>query len=267
MKNLSSFFLLSLLFSFPTAGRCDLEPSLQDILTVYFITDIQGAGQVQVRKEGDSEWKQGKLGARLEEGDRILVGDETQVVLSLRKETLLHLDENSELTVENLEENDKKGFLSRLKLWTGDLLSDVKKDLEDSGSSFEVESGGVVCGVRGTVFEVSSHGGTVQTAVHEGVVHVQGGKFSQDCRSGQTCQTSHGKFQRMQKSAPGCAQRYEAWKKVRQGLRKTTPGRRAKAGAFLPHSGLRTNGSGAPGFNRQPNGPGLPLEHPRPKSH
>lgn len=241
MKNPKIHFFLLLLLSFPTVGRCDLEPSLQDILTVYFITDIQGAGQVQIRKEGESEWKQGKLGARLEEGDRILVGDETQVVLSLRNETLIHLDENSEMTVSNLEENGQNGFLSRLKLWTGDLLSDVKKNLRDSGSSFEVESGGVVCGVRGTVFEVSSHGGTVQTAVHEGVVHVQGGKFSKDCQAGQTCRTSHGKFQGIQKSDPGCAQRYEAWKKVRNQLLGKEPGQPAKGGTLLPHSGLRPN--------------------------
>lgn len=239
LSYLSLFFLLAI----PQVGLCDLEPSLQDLLTVYFITDIQGAGQVQVRKEGEAQWAQAKLGSRLEEGDRILVGEETQVVLSLRNETLVYLDEDSEMTVESLQENDQQGFVSRLKLWTGDLLADVKKDLEATHSTFEVGSSGIVCGVRGTVFEVSSHGGNVQTAVHEGVVHVQGGKFSRDCPAGQTCGAAHGKFKGLFKSAPECSRRYEAWKNIRGRFHGLGPGQRPKGGAFLPHSGLRPNGT------------------------
>lgn len=254
---------LLLLLVAPRTGHCDLEPSLQDILTVYFITDIQGAGQVQVRKEGETEWTQAKLGVRLEEGDRILVGEETQVVLSLRNETLVHLDENSEMTVESLQENDQQGFSNRLKLWTGDLLADVKKKLEDTHSSFEVESSGVVCGVRGTVFEVSSHGGNVQTAVHEGAVHVQGGKFSKDCKAGQTCGAAHGKFKGLLKSAPECSRRYEAWKNIRERFHGLKPGQRAKGIPFLPHSGLRPNEGAPEAGGKKPfaNGPSSTTAH------
>jgi hypothetical protein len=263
---LTALFLL--LSAAPRAGHCDLEPSLQDLLTVYFITDIQGAGQVQVRKEGEAQWAQAKLGGRLEEGDRILVGEGTQVVLSLRNETLVHLDENSEMTVESLQENDQQGFVSRLKLWTGDLLSDVKKKLEGTHSSFEVESSGIVCGVRGTVFEVSSHGGNVQTAVHEGVVQVQAGGSSKDCRAGQTCGAAHGKFKGILKSAPECSRRYEAWKNIRERFHGLKPGQRAHGGAFLPHSGLRTN-EGAPethGKKRPAGGPSSTAAHKGGKS-
>ncbi|HVZ79939.1 MAG TPA: FecR family protein [bacterium] len=238
MERLKLGMLVILLTALPDPGRSSLEPSLEDILTAYFITDIQGSGQVQFRSEGSAGWERGRLGTRLEEGDRILVGEGTQAVLSLKKGILVHLDGNSEMTIETLREEAGNGFRTRLKLWTGDLLGDVGEPMEKTGSSFEVGTEGVVCGAQGTVFEIASHGGTVETAVRAGRVHVQGGDFSRDCGPGQTCRAAHGRFQGLQRSLPQCARRFAAWERLGPPLRGLEPGQAPRVGAFLPLSGL-----------------------------
>jgi hypothetical protein len=198
----------------------DIEPSLEDILPVYFIDDIQGEGNVQILKEGDKDWQKAKIGTRLEEGDRILAGDDTEVVLSLKSETLIHLDEDTEMTVTRLAENPSDGFLSRLKLLTGSLLSDVKKNLGESRSSFEVEAGGVVCGVRGTVFEVSANGDQIETSTDEGIVQVDTSKGSQQVKAGDTCSAARGRSPSLFTSSEQTKARFQSWKHIRDRLRK-----------------------------------------------
>jgi hypothetical protein len=82
------------------------------------------------------------------------------------------------VTVDALSRKGSKGFLSRLKLSFGKVLSQVEK-LASSHSSFEVEAGGVVCGVRGTAFEVSADGDQVTDSTFEGKVEMRKGGRSQ----------------------------------------------------------------------------------------
>ncbi len=198
----------------------DIEPSLEDILPVYFIADVQGEGTVQVLKEGEAHWRKARIGTRLEEGDRVLVGDDTEAILSLKSETLVHLDEDTEMSVSRLVESPSDGFLSRLKLLTGAILSDVKKNLSQTQSSFEMDAGGVVCGVRGTVFEVSAHGGQVQTSSEEGVVQVSTSLGSEPVKAGDTCSASQGHSPTVYGSSGETKARFQAWKGIRNKLRK-----------------------------------------------
>jgi hypothetical protein len=198
----------------------DIEPSLEDILPVYFVADIQGEGNVQILREGDKDWQKTKTGMRLEEGDRILVGDDTEVILSLKSETLVHLDEDTEMTVTRLGENQSDGFFSRLKLLTGSILSDVKKNLEESRSSFEVDAGGVVCGVRGTVFEVSADGDQIETSTDEGTVQVDTSKGSQQVKAGDTCSAARGRSPSLYASSGKTKARFQSWKHIRDRFRK-----------------------------------------------
>ncbi len=211
------FCLLS--FPFLSGAQADIEPPLEEIVSNYFVVDVEGAGNVKVLKENQSQWQQAIVGTRLEEGDRIAVGDDTEVVLSLKSHTLVHLDEDTEMGISQLEENQSEGFLSRLKLMTGSILSDVKKNLSESRSSFEVEAGGVICGVRGTVFEVANNGGQVQTSTDEGVVEVKTSQGSQEVRAGQTSLASGGRFPSVRASSGEIRARFQSWRLVHQRLR------------------------------------------------
>ncbi|HEY5039504.1 MAG TPA: FecR family protein [bacterium] len=217
LKTLLALFIPLALLS--SLSHADLEPSLGDIMTGYVIEDIQGVGKVEILKDGKTNWKNAREGQILEESDSIRVGDGTEVVLSLKSDTLIHLDEGTEVLVSELSQNQTQGFLSRLKLFAGAVLSDVKKNLEETKSSFEVEAGGVVCGVRGTVFEVAKDGQNVETTTHEGVVAVKTDSGNQEVKAGNTCSASKDKIRSNHGSNSQMKARFEAWKDLRQKLR------------------------------------------------
>ncbi len=125
----------------------------------------------------------------LTEGSPVLAGDEIQtdeggsVVLFLNEETTLRVESASRLVVERLEPNQEGGFLNRLKLLAGRVISEVE-NLGKSQSTFEVESGGVVCGVRGTSFEVELIGDEVNASTYEGEIEVKSGESVERVRAG-----------------------------------------------------------------------------------
>ena len=213
LKLFSAFIFCGL---WAPACRADLEPSLDSLIPLYVVEDIEGSGQVKILKEGSEKWMRAKEGQGLEEGDKIQVGADTEVVLILKSETLVHLNSNTELTVTRLAENKSEGFLTRLQLWTGQVLSDVKKNLEKSNSSFEVEAGGVVCGVRGTAFEVDKNGDDVETTVHEGTVDVRAGNSTRQVQAGQNCKCSKGNFHSQRPSSASARQRFQQWKDLKE---------------------------------------------------
>jgi hypothetical protein len=213
-----SFTFFLLVFSFSPGAKADIEPSAQDVITEYFIVDVEGAGDVQILKEGQTEWQGAHVGSRLEEGDQISVGGDTEAVLSLKSETVVHLDEGTKMSVARLEENQTNGFLSRLTLLTGAILSDVRKHLSENNSQFEVESGGVVCGVRGTVFEVANNDGAVQTSTDEGVVDLKTPKGTRQVAAGQTCSTSKSGVSSIRPSDNQTKGRFQAWRQIRRHL-------------------------------------------------
>ncbi|HVZ79782.1 MAG TPA: FecR family protein, partial [bacterium] len=108
----------------------------------------------------------------LDPGDVIVTGPGSEATLTLNENTLFHVDENSEVTVAQLEKQGDNGFLSRLKLLKGKVLSEVEK-LGQSHSTFEVDAGGVVCGVRGTGFEVLLQGDEVHENTFHGLVEMR----------------------------------------------------------------------------------------------
>ncbi len=193
----------------------DIEPSKSDISISYTLEDIQGAGSVQVLIEGQTDWTNAIEGQTLEEGDQIKVGPNTEAVLSLNAETLVHLSQSSQVSISQLQTNDSKGFLTHLMLLAGRVLSDVKKNLNATQSSFEIESGGVVCGVRGTVFEVEKSGDDVQATTHEGTVETKTSDGVHQVTPGQTCQCHQGAFRGLGPCGKRALARLAHWKKMR----------------------------------------------------
>jgi ferric-dicitrate binding protein FerR (iron transport regulator) len=165
-----------------------------------------------------------------------LVGDDTEIVLALKGETFIHLDENSEMVVSHLEENQSGGFLSRLRLLTGAILSDVKKKLSESQSSFEVDSGGVVCAVRGTLFEVVSEGGRILTSADQGRVEVRTSQGTLQVSAGETCSASRDQAPSARPSSKAIKARFQTWRRISQRFR----GQKGKA----DHPGAPRLGNG-----------------------
>jgi ferric-dicitrate binding protein FerR (iron transport regulator) len=171
----------------PVAGNSAAEP------VQYVLEDIQGSA-VQVLETGTDQWAAGEEGEVLESGDELKVGADSEATLMLQSDTSVHVSANSDVTVDQIADNRRGGFFSKLKITAGQLLADVQKHLGESQSTFEVDANGVVCGVRGTAFEVSAQGDNVQTLTHEGTVDVKTGGQDNFVRAGNAFSFKRGRF-------------------------------------------------------------------------
>jgi len=140
-------------------------------------------GEVTLIPAGGTQARAVTLGDAVGPGDEVHVGPEGEAVLFLNEETVIHLGGDSVLAVDRLEPTEQGGFLNRLRLMAGRVLSEVK-NLAKARSTFEVESGGVVCGVRGTSFEVERSGDQVDTTTYEGEVEVKSGDSLERVKAG-----------------------------------------------------------------------------------
>ncbi len=136
----------------------------------YTIEDIKGTGLILT---GDDTIPESVVeGESVEPGDELFTKDNSEMTLALNDNTLIHLSANSQVKVTDLTPNTTQGFSSRIQLLLGTILSEVEK-LNESQSSFEIEAGGVVCGVRGTGFEVKKQGDFIGTKTYHGAVEMK----------------------------------------------------------------------------------------------
>jgi hypothetical protein len=169
---------------------------------------------------------------------------------------MFHLSENSDVKVNQLIRNPTDGFTSQLSLITGKILSEVEK-LSDSKSTFDIESGGVVCGVRGTAFEVAKDEGDVQTTTFHGAVEVQKDSNTQTVEADQHSDFSLGQGAFLPKRA--CTDeekaRYQSWQAKAGELRKKIAERWARLRAIdrlppIEKQNMLQQLNGAKGKNR-----------------
>jgi hypothetical protein len=88
----------------------------------------------------------------LQTGDRVVTGKKSKAYLQFANGSVVEVGPGSDMKVGRLTVTPKD-FKARLLLAWGMLKASVKK-LSSSQSAFEIEAGGVVTGVRGTVFGV-----------------------------------------------------------------------------------------------------------------
>jgi len=186
-------------------------------LLEYVLEDLQGS-EIQVREGGTPDWVAAQEGQVLEPGDEIRTGETSQAVLSLAGETILRLGEKTNLLVEELSANGQGGFVSRLKLEAGRFLADVKRNLATSRSTFEVEANGVVCGVRGTIFEVTADRDRFDLCVQEGGVQVQEGGGPRLVQAGQSAGYRLGRFLLLRQLDRREGARFHEWRKLRKAV-------------------------------------------------
>jgi len=106
----------------------------------------------------------------LAEGDWIQTGDKQKAFLEFQNGGVVEVGENSRVQVKKLEITPKD-FKARFLLEAGKFKAKVMK-LTTASSSFEVQAGGVVAGVRGTVFGVDydKANDQVTAATYEGKI-------------------------------------------------------------------------------------------------
>ncbi|HVZ81281.1 MAG TPA: FecR domain-containing protein [bacterium] len=112
------------------------------------ITDLSGKVQIQNKKKKSRAAKKASVVA---EGERVITGSDSKATLQMFDGSELKLSPGTEFQVTKVERPGGDDKIMHFKLLVGRVFASVKK-LASSKSSFEVEAGGVVCGVRGTQF-------------------------------------------------------------------------------------------------------------------
>jgi hypothetical protein len=106
------------------------------------------------------------------EGERIITGANAQATLQTFDGSEIQISPNTDVWMEKLRKPDANDKVIQFKMEMGQLMAQVKH-LFSAQSSFEISAGGVVCGVRGTQYQVkydpSTH--TVYLGVLDGTVY------------------------------------------------------------------------------------------------
>lgn len=164
--------------------------AIDQLSTQAYFASVKGKVTVQnpTRTKNRTAHKQ----SRVQEGDRITTGKKGKATLVMFDGSELEIGPESSMTIAKLEKPSALEKVLKFKLLVGHLLARVKK-LATSSSSFEVEAGGVVCGVRGTVFAIqyvpSTH--SLFVNVVEGAVYTQQGSKEITLAAGQRAHFTH----------------------------------------------------------------------------
>jgi len=103
--------------------------------------------------------------SKVYEGETVHVHQNALASLMLFDGSTLDLKSGTNLLVSSLRQPSEKEKKISFKLYVGGILAKVQK-LLTSRSSFEIEGGGVVCGVRGTKFEFSYDPDSNKVSLH-----------------------------------------------------------------------------------------------------
>ena len=176
----------------------------------YVLEDLRGT--VMILSQGETQSEPAQEEETIDQGDEIITKEGAEASLTLNENTMFHLSSNSDIKIAQLESHGAEGFISRIELTAGKILSEVEK-LQESDSTYEVESGGVVCGVRGTAFQVQTEGAEVQTDTFHGVVEMKKNSLVQRIESNQRSSFSLKSNGFLKQRALNRAEResYQAW--------------------------------------------------------
>ncbi|SRR5579871_2076864 len=218
LRIVSSFAFVAVLFALPLkAVKADENSSANlssQLPTGYVVDEIKG--QVFILPKGASKPVTAEPDQTVQTGDEVTVPEGSQASLAFNNAAVIQLSGGSHLKVGDLAKPGPKGFLSRLKLLAGRVLAQVQK-MGSSHSSFEIESGGVVCGVRGTAFEVQKEGSSISTNTYEGLVEMDKADQSQKVPAGRHSEFAgdEGLFHLQRLLNDRERERYQNWQKYR----------------------------------------------------
>lgn len=181
----------------------------------YTVEDLQGHALLLTQGGASLDLKEGM---ELAPGEEVRTAEGAQVVLMVNDETSLQVGPLSRVKLTSLAPTPQGGFLSRFLLLGGRILAQVQK-LSTTRSSFEIEAGGLVCGVRGTAFEMELSGEDLEARTHEGEVAVTRGDRVESVRAGNVCAFRGGLLRMRRRLDRVEMERFSKWKAFRLAVR------------------------------------------------
>ncbi len=164
--------LLAVLLLIPAGG---LWAATQAIFTSV-------TGKVEIRGHKGHMLRIAEKDATVVEGERLVTGANAQANLQIFDGSEIKISPSSDVWLDQLQKPDTNNKIIKFKLAAGQIWAKVTH-LLSSKSSFEINAGGVVCGVRGTEYSVAYDpatgkvdvavvGGTIWTTSSGGVIKV-----------------------------------------------------------------------------------------------
>jgi hypothetical protein len=152
---------------------------------------ISVKGNVLVKNSSGSS-RPAKVGSKVAQDERVVTAKDAEATLQFFDGSQLILKPGTDLRLTKLEKPSEKDKVLQFKILVGELLAKVEK-LASTKSSFEIEAGGVVCGVRGTEFSMkydSAH--TLDLHVSSGSVYAKVGGVIKVLNQGNSIRWKHG---------------------------------------------------------------------------
>jgi hypothetical protein len=189
---LTALMLLVLLGVFqapPAAGEKETtgNPKGKPVeLPSFYLAETKGKVHLiawdAVKKQAVKE--KAKAPRAVKRSDRVVTGKNGHAYLQFKDGGTVEVGPDSDMFVQEINV-DPKTFRARFLLTFGRIKATVKK-LTGARSAFEVESGGVVAGVRGTTFEVEYDPDEKQTVTktYEGQIYTRSGGVEKVVKAG-----------------------------------------------------------------------------------
>ncbi len=183
------WFLMTCLLSSPFFT---VTPSVAQNISQGLLVSVSGA--VTVRGPGNQPGRAAQKGTLVAEGERVLTSGNASATLKFFDGSHVILGPNTAFSISRLRKLSSLDKILRFKLALGKILAEVAK-LGSSKASFEIEAGGVVCGVRGTKFSMDYDPGSgkLDLRVSEGSVYAKAGKTRRVLNAGEGLRFIKGK--------------------------------------------------------------------------
>jgi hypothetical protein len=155
--------LLGLLFIFVSGSAVAAVSASGTFVTV--------TGTVKIENQKGHHSRLAQVGSVVVEGQRVVTDKDSSAVLQFFDGSQLTIKPSTDFWLSKLQKPSDTDKILQFKMFAGSLFAKVTK-LASSNSSFEIEAGGVVCGVRGTEFSMSFNADTktLTLTVLEGTV-------------------------------------------------------------------------------------------------
>jgi hypothetical protein len=117
-------------------------------------TFVSVTGHVEIKSQTGHHNRLAKVGSVVVEGQRVVTDKDSNAVLQFFDGSQLTIKPGTDFWLSKIQKPSDTDKILQFKMLAGNLFAKVTK-LASSNSSFEIEAGGVVCGVRGTEFSMN----------------------------------------------------------------------------------------------------------------
>ncbi len=131
-------------------------------------------GRAFIKKQGQSVFERLTVNSEVFPGDVIKTSKSARVELIINRESVVRLNENTELRIEAFRDLKKKEGKTALNFSLGSVWSKVKQ-FKDKISRFELELPTAIAGVHGTIYHTTVNSdSSAEVKVYDGEVQVSG---------------------------------------------------------------------------------------------